>query len=119
MGPGFLDSDLDTLGLVNKYLNNLYSGFDLRHDTTDPAFSTESIAERFRSLSRREAEVCSLVARRFNTAEVATYLFISCRTVEKHIESIFDKLEARSREQLRWKLGVTPHGGESLSKLRS
>ncbi len=71
--------------------------------------SARGIAERFRSLSRREAEVCSLVARRLSTAEIAAFLFISPRTVEKHVEMIFDKLDARSREQLRWRLGVFPN----------
>ncbi len=77
----------------------------------DPAISTQAISERFRSLSRREAEVCSLVARGLSTAEIASCLFISPRTVEKHIEIIFDKLDARSREQLRWRLGVFPSVG--------
>lgn len=103
----FLEWDIDTLGLVDGYLNSLYSAFDEKRGTPDSTLSAERIAERF-SLSRCEAEVCFLVASRLNTAEIATYLFISRRTVEKHIESIFEKLDVRSREQLRWKLGVTP-----------
>ena len=107
----FLESDIDTLGLVDGYLNNLYARFDKKRDPPDSTLSTEGIAERFSPLSSREAEICSLVALRLNTAEIAVYLFISPRTVEKHIESIFEKLDVRSREQLRWKLGVTPPTG--------
>ena len=107
----FLESDLDILGLVDSYLNSIYSGFDEKRDTPDPTLSAEAIAERFPPLSRREAEVCSFVARRLNTAEIATSLFISRRTVEKHVESIFEKLDVRSREQLRWKLGVATTTG--------
>ena len=111
LSPDFLDSDIGTLGLVNESLNNLYSSFDKRKDIPDSTFSAEGIAERFPPLSSREAEICSLVTRRLNTPEIATYLFISRRTVEKHIESIFEKLDVRSREQLRWRLGVTPPTG--------
>jgi len=84
---------------------------DEKMDTADSTLSAEGIAERFPPLSSREAEICSLVARRLNTAEIATCLFISRRTVEKHIESIFEKLDVRSREQLRWRVGVTPQTG--------
>lgn len=121
----FLESDVDTLGLVDSYLNGIYSAFDKKGDTLNPKLSAEAIAERFPLLSRREAEVSSLIACRLNTAEIATNLFISRRTVEKHIESIFEKLDVRSREQLRWRLGVTPpiglwrlqYGEESLPKI--
>jgi Bacterial regulatory proteins, luxR family len=108
MSTKFTDVDVDTLGFLNQSLNDLYSSFDTQKGFPDPLPSAESIAKKFRSLSRREAEIYSLVARRLNTTEIATLLFISPRTVEKHIESIFDKLDVRSREQLRWKLGVTP-----------
>jgi len=67
---------------------------------------TKSLSKRFPSLSRREIEVCSLVAGRLNTTEIAMCLSISNRTVEKHLESVFGKLEVHSREELRFKLGV-------------
>lgn len=72
----------------------------------DPNRITKSISKRFPSLSRREIEVCSLVAGRLSTAEIATFLSIANRTVEKHLESIFGKLEVHSREELRLKMGV-------------
>jgi hypothetical protein len=108
MSPGFADSDVDTLRIVNGFLNSLYSSFGKRTDILHPSLSAQEIAGKFRSLSRREAEVCSLVARRLNTVEMATLLFVSRRTIEKHIESVFFKLDVRSREQLRWRLGVRP-----------
>ncbi len=106
--PDFSEHDADLLGVVNEHLNNFFSALAMRSELVDLALSPQAIAERFRQLSHREAEICSLVAHRLNTSEIATKLFIGARTVEKHVESIFDKLDVRSREQLRWKLGVTP-----------
>ena len=108
--PRFTASDVDALGMVNDYLNNLYSSYD-KHGTFDPTPSVEEIGERFHLLSKREAEICSLVARRLSSAEIAACLFINRRTVEKHLEDIFDKLNVHSREQLRWRLGVLPPAG--------
>jgi DNA-binding CsgD family transcriptional regulator len=69
-------------------------------------FFVRQVGEKFHILTSREAEICSQLAYRFNTAEIATRLLVSPRTVEKHIESIFKKLEVGSREQLRDKLGA-------------
>ena len=111
LSPDFTDTDIDVLGSINEHLNTLYSAFDAIRELPEASFTQRRISEEFRSLSHREAEICSLVARRFNTAEISTSLFISPRTVETHIANIFEKLDVRSRDQLRWKLGVTPTTG--------
>ena len=55
------------------------------------------------SLSRREREVAALVAGGSTNAQVAGSLFISERTVESHLASIFNKLGVDNRMQLaRW-----------------
>jgi DNA-binding NarL/FixJ family response regulator len=71
-----------------------------------PTLHAREIGEKFCALTSREAELCSLLALRLNTAEIATCLLLSARTVEKHIERIFKKLEVCSREQLRQRLGI-------------
>jgi DNA-binding CsgD family transcriptional regulator len=106
--PDFSDADLDTLALIEDYLNSLFASFDKLKGLPDPQYSAEGLAERFGELTRREAEVSSLLASRLNTAEIAARLFISSRTVERHVENIFEKLDVRSREQLRFRLGVLP-----------
>lgn len=106
--PRFSDSDADTLAFIEDYLNSLFESFDKMRRPPDPMLSAEGIAERFGALSHREAEICSLVASRLNTAEIAARLFISRRTVENHVANIFDKLDVRSREQLRFRVGVLP-----------
>ena len=83
---------------------------DRRKGMSDAAFSPEGIVEKFHALSKREAEVCALVALRWKTQEIASHLFLSPRTVEKHLESVFLKLDVRSRDQLRSRLGAAPLG---------
>jgi DNA-binding NarL/FixJ family response regulator len=97
--------------VIDDYVNSLYSGFDKQENCPSPTLSAEAIAERFCFLTPREAEVCSLIVSRFNTAEMAAHFFISRRTVEKHVQTIFEKLDVRSREDLRWRLGVLPFSG--------
>jgi predicted ATPase/DNA-binding CsgD family transcriptional regulator len=54
-------------------------------------------------LSRRELEVAGLVADGATNAQVAARLFISERTVESHVASIFNKLGVDTRLQVaRW-----------------
>ena len=54
-------------------------------------------------LSRREMEVAALLADGATNAQVATRLFISERTVESHVASIFNKLGVDTRLQVaRW-----------------
>lgn len=50
-------------------------------------------------LSRRELEVLRLVARGNTDAQVAEELFISPRTVARHLQSIYTKLNVNSRTQ--------------------
>jgi predicted ATPase/class 3 adenylate cyclase/DNA-binding CsgD family transcriptional regulator len=54
-------------------------------------------------LSRREAEVASLVASGISNRAIADRLFISERTVEGHLDRIRNKLALRSRSEItRW-----------------
>ena len=48
-------------------------------------------------LSAREMQVLRLVARGKTNREIASALFISDRTVERHVSNIFNKLDLPSR----------------------
>ncbi len=52
------------------------------------------------NLTKREIEICSLVARGLNNREIAETLFLSEGTVKNHITRILDKLNLRDRTQL-------------------
>ncbi len=48
-------------------------------------------------LSRREHEVLSWVSRGKTNPQIAAILSVSARTVQKHLEHIYDKLGVRTR----------------------
>jgi len=83
-----------------------------RDDVIDFALGVRTPAARRRTtetpptdmpLSRREMEVAGLVADGATNAQVAARLFISERTVESHLASIFNKLGVDTRLQVaRW-----------------
>ncbi|WP_447973118.1 response regulator transcription factor [Nitrospira sp. Kam-Ns4a] len=50
-------------------------------------------------LSRREAEVLSLVVRGRSNSEIGLALHLSARTVQKHLERIYQKLGVRNRTE--------------------
>jgi DNA-binding CsgD family transcriptional regulator len=56
------------------------------------------------SLTARELEVARLAAQRLTSAEIATRLFISYRTVEGHLANVYVKLGVNSRPDLARKL---------------
>ena len=57
--------------------------------------------DRFEILSPREREVARLAARGYSNAQIAEELYISVETVKRHMATIFEKLEIKSRKDLR------------------
>ncbi|MET7333154.1 AAA family ATPase [Nonomuraea sp. NPDC005650] len=58
-------------------------------------------------LSPRERQVAELAARGRTNKEIAQALFVSAKTVEKHLAAVMRKLSARSRTELERLLGDT------------
>jgi len=56
--------------------------------------------EHFDVLTPRELEVLKLIAEAHSSKEIATLLFISIKTVERHPQNILDKLGMRDRVEL-------------------
>jgi DNA-binding CsgD family transcriptional regulator len=63
------------------------------HGAVPPAWAS-------RGVTAREADVLRLVAEGLANKEIATRLYLSPRTIEKHVESLLRKTGARSRTQL-------------------
>jgi len=63
--------------------------------------STPALASRPSGLSEREYEIASLVAqRRLTSPQAARELFVSARTVDNHLRSVYRKLGLRNRDAL-------------------
>ncbi|MCK5314961.1 MAG: tetratricopeptide repeat protein, partial [Anaerolineales bacterium] len=62
----------------------------------EPSANSTDIAQQY-GLTRREAEVLRLVASGLTNPQVAERLVISPRTVSKHLESIYGKIQVNSR----------------------
>ena len=71
-----------------------------KHVESSGMQSTES-PDRFAVLSPREREVARLAARGYSNAHIAEELFISVETVKRHMSTIFEKLEIKSRSELK------------------
>ena len=63
--------------------------------------TTEAIAaDPFAVLFPREKEVARLAARGYSNAQIAEELYISVETVKRHMATIFEKLNIKSRKDL-------------------
>lgn len=69
---------------------------------TQPVISTslDQAAGLASTLSRRELEVAALVAEGLSNREIHAKLFIAERTVDNHVQHIFNKLNFNSRAQI-------------------
>jgi len=72
--------------------------------------SQEALRARF-GLTRQEARIARLLARRTSTAEIARTLFISTHTVRNHIQRILQKLGVGSRAEIGSVLRRSPEDG--------
>jgi DNA-binding CsgD family transcriptional regulator len=66
---------------------------------------------RARRVTGREMEVLSLVAEGLSNRAIGARLYLSAKTVEKHVSSLMDKLDVRSRAQL---AAIAVSGSESI-----
>jgi len=103
---GYLLKDVDSREVV-KAVRAVHAGESVLHPVIarkvisrliSPA--SKVVAEKPAvELSQREVEVLKLAARGISNADIASELFISARTVQGHLSSIFNKLGVSSRTE--------------------
>jgi DNA-binding CsgD family transcriptional regulator len=57
-------------------------------------------------LTEREREIAFLAANGLTGRQIAEQLFLSPRTVNNHLQHVYDKLGTRGRAELRSALGI-------------
>ena len=72
-------------------------------DVRTPALARD---EQTDQLTRREFEIAGLAAARRSSREIAAHLYLSVRTVDNHLQSIYSKLGVAGREELARALGL-------------
>jgi len=58
-------------------------------------------ADELTPLSRRELEIANLAASGLSSEEIASRVFLSVRTVDNHLQHVYQKLGIGSRAELR------------------
>jgi DNA-binding NarL/FixJ family response regulator len=70
-----------------------------------PKRGRDAIGDGIGSLSEREDDVARLVAEGMTNKKIAAELYLSEKTIEKHIARIFDKLGVSKRTQIAAAIG--------------
>ena len=89
-GDDFLGDPEEFVAAIRAFLQ------DLPAETGPAAVQPDLRSAR---LSTREAEVLLLIAQGFSNREIADHLIISVRTVERHVNHIYEKLGVHNRAQ--------------------
>jgi DNA-binding CsgD family transcriptional regulator len=79
-----------------------------RHDVPTPARHRSGSRAYGSALSPREREVAGLAAAGLTNKEIARQLFLSPKTVDKHLSAVLRKLDLRSRTALARHMGNAP-----------
>jgi DNA-binding CsgD family transcriptional regulator len=80
-----------------RLVRDAYPGLDGLHLKVDVPLDAQTL--RTLGLTRRQAEVHELALRGYTSEQIATILFLSRRTVEKHFEAIYQRLGVTNRAQ--------------------
>jgi DNA-binding CsgD family transcriptional regulator len=113
-------SDEQMFFSLRPHLQNIYNLLKRLGKPPPGDFFTCELAPDMKLLSRREAEVATLLCRRLRPAQIAALLLISARTVERHIENVYGKLNVNNRKQLLARLlGPTNQSTEGVQGTES
>ncbi|MBW2707557.1 MAG: response regulator transcription factor [Deltaproteobacteria bacterium] len=89
------------------YIGQLLGAFRENQNGVKPgAFGTQTVGRRSTinqplvdHLTNRELDILDLLAQRLQNKEIAVKLFISPKTVKKHLDNIYGKLSVNNRRQ--------------------
>ena len=94
----FSDEDRSCLEIIRPHLGNLYRLSVAARRNTDAAVSAETATQSaMQALTEREREVLHCLAAGKTDKDIAAILEISPRTVQKHLQRIYEKLGVETR----------------------
>jgi DNA-binding CsgD family transcriptional regulator len=96
----FTHRDVASLRVVHAHLNNYYRTFCKLSQMSQERMDAAKLAIDCRQLTRREAEIIRCLALRMTAREIGSSMFISHRTVERHIANMYEKLSVHNRQAL-------------------
>ena len=109
LGPQMADllKQLIKQNVAVGYIKRILDGFkedELSAMKTDPDHPTTELSTSSRQpladpLTNREQEILELLGQRMQNKEIAAKLFISPKTVKKHLDNIYGKLNVSNRHQ--------------------
>jgi DNA-binding CsgD family transcriptional regulator len=99
-GPGFSEDEALLLGLISPHIDCVHSCLQKIEGLEKQLYPEIDLECLHCRLTPRQSEIFRLLLLRFSIAEIASYLFIGKRTVEKHIADVYEKLNIRSRYEL-------------------
>lgn len=123
----FTEDDRETAELIAPVLTNLYrqaavrERLESRVRELERALRAGSIedgarAEKLTALTPRELEILRFVARGLTNPQIATRLYISPRTVQKHLRNVYEKLGVRTRTAAAAHLGALQSSSVTSSR---
>jgi DNA-binding CsgD family transcriptional regulator len=110
----FSEQELSLMTALSSHLSNMFSGLIAPLETLHQRLAAAVSGS---GLTGREREIALLLSSRLAVAEIAERLFISPRTVAKHLQSIYLKLKVEGKKGLVDRLLgaealTTGHGGD-------
>jgi DNA-binding NarL/FixJ family response regulator len=100
---GYLLKNMPPPELINAVVQARVGGSPLSmriaRKIVDHFKQTKTAASETESLTKREHEILSLLAKGFLYKEIADHLKISINTVRVHVQKVYDKLHVHSRSQ--------------------
>jgi DNA-binding NarL/FixJ family response regulator len=104
---GFGQREVEIMRCIQPDLSNFLADLTTVDTTLLQSFACVEISGALRPLSSREVEIVQLVCHRLSAPQIARALWISHRTVERHIQNVYVKLGASCRrDMLRRLLGI-------------
>ena len=98
MALDFTNLEYTILNVLAPHVQNFYSCFEKIAKLSCSFPTNDEIADHFGNLSHREVEIAAFLCRGLTFAEIATQLFISRRTVETHIQHLYDKMNVHDKK---------------------